>query len=1015
MVLWLYGTTPYFYFEFSLLLLSIVSCVCQYVYHEQYRYQLMQRRIRLAEHWHSSNYIHAIDVGIAEDSESKESLDQMVTSPKQAAAAASFPWSNDRYSLDQRIREAVVSLSYLGIGQSKEKRNQLLDLLIELFENEGRMKAADITRLSIAIERTLAAQTIEYYIIRLYVPQVTTFLALSKTSKLVRTMEGSLTKVSVSFTSVSHRMYWYLSSFFGLSEEPALSATFQRLLKFIDNNGELAMLAVASGHADELLESLPELSIQKPKTPDSKASREFQSTARKNFLQGAVKYFSTFRGKEEEKSPAHAHEEEELSPSSEPNHNSDPTEHVQYRSYPLFRAVLPPECSTSRPLYFKHAVQFWEALCEMSTLIFQSPQPREERTGLLKEKLREFVPSYLPSSCIYAPIGHDQHRIYSIIIDDCKAFSTVSRAPLLICLEIVDYVPQKRRDRSQLSWWKRSKRVIRESMNSIVEKGSSLASELGSEQLPSSYSRKLSHSSIMESKRSSEEKHDDYDKHLTLELLEAHHESTPIAESSTRSVYGSMDINPLSLSSAAGSGDSLMVSQERGQPIVFPSANQSHRNQNASLKVSPFASDDQLSASNIGMRSRPSHQQLAVDDDDAERSPSDKYQILKKPILHRTDECPDDLSRMNERQSNARAGLSAGSINVSDGNHPEEDRSPHRRQLFEDTSPKKRSSSDVVANESLSIDEIFKETWYQKEQRVRAESAVGSCSGWRLLPVIVKSLDDLRQEQMISQLLFIIDEILDRRGVDCWLRPYDIISIGKHSGIIEAVPDTISLDGLKKKFKDYTSLNDFFSRFFQPTSRRSLFARRSRVDTSESDTIIPSLAEAKENFMRSLAGYSIACYLLQIKDRHNGNILVDIYGHIIHIDFGFVLGIGPGNITFESAPFKLTSEMLEVLGGNQGPLFHRFRSLCIRAFLALRRDHRYLVSTLDMIAHVASDIPCFPNNDADRVVEEFRKRFVLDLSDQEAAMFMHELIDESIDSWTTTCFDRYERCCVGIL
>ena len=34
----------------------------------------------------------------------------------------------------------------------------------------------------------------------------------------------------------------------------------------------------------------------------------------------------------------------------------------------------------------------------------------------------------------------------------------------------------------------------------------------------------------------------------------------------------------------------------------------------------------------------------------------------------------------------------------------------------------------------------------------------------------------------------------------------------------------------------------------------------------------------EDAFVRSLAAYSMICYILQLKDRHNGNVLIDNHG-----------------------------------------------------------------------------------------------------------------------------------------
>ena len=103
-------------------------------------------------------------------------------------------------------------------------------------------------------------------------------------------------------------------------------------------------------------------------------------------------------------------------------------------------------------------------------------------------------------------------------------------------------------------------------------------------------------------------------------------------------------------------------------------------------------------------------------------------------------------------------------------------------------------------------------------------------------------------------------------------------------------------------------------------------------------------ARAQRNFAKSLAGYSVVTYLLQIKDRHNGNILLDRDGHLIHIDFGFMLSNSPGNIGFEAAPFKLPLEYIEVLGGTESDAYREFRRLVKEGFEAAREHCDRIIS-----------------------------------------------------------------------
>jgi hypothetical protein len=66
---------------------------------------------------------------------------------------------------------------------------------------------------------------------------------------------------------------------------------------------------------------------------------------------------------------------------------------------------------------------------------------------------------------------------------------------------------------------------------------------------------------------------------------------------------------------------------------------------------------------------------------------------------------------------------------------------------------------------------VFKEDWSAKEERLRSKSAFGHDPNWKLLPVLVKSNDDCRQEQLASQIIRRCASILARAKVPVWLYP----------------------------------------------------------------------------------------------------------------------------------------------------------------------------------------------------------------------------------------------------
>ncbi|KAL2254732.1 phosphatidylinositol 4-kinase alpha 1 isoform X2 [Sesamum indicum] len=257
---------------------------------------------------------------------------------------------------------------------------------------------------------------------------------------------------------------------------------------------------------------------------------------------------------------------------------------------------------------------------------------------------------------------------------------------------------------------------------------------------------------------------------------------------------------------------------------------------------------------------------------------------------------------------------------------------------------------------------------------------------------IFKVGDDCRQDVLALQVISLLKDIFEAVGLNLYLFPYGVLPTGPERGIIEVVPNSRSRSQMGETTDG--GLYEIFQQDFGPVGS-------------------PSFETARENFLISSAGYAVASLLLQPKDRHNGNLLFDNVGRLVHIDFGFILETSPGgNMRFESAHFKLSHEMTQLLdpsGVMKSETWYQFVSLCVKGYLAARRYMDGIINTVLLM--MDSGLPCFSRGDP---IGNLRKRFHPEMSEREAANFMIRTCTDAYNKWTTAGYDLIQYLQQGI-
>ena len=201
------------------------------------------------------------------------------------------------------------------------------------------------------------------------------------------------------------------------------------------------------------------------------------------------------------------------------------------------------------------------------------------------------------------------------------------------------------------------------------------------------------------------------------------------------------------------------------------------------------------------------------------------------------------------------------------------------------------------------------------------------------LHVMFKKGDDVRQDQLILQLLAVMDSVWKENDMDLCLSPYRCVATGFNEGMLEMVPNSKTIEDIVRNHsklhadedKSKTSstshpdqsivewlrmYNELPAGSKSQQSKSMLIKNTSdsaasngaaqhagiRRDPETMDPVefylveVTGLDAARRRFMLSLAGYCVMACVLGLGNRHFGNIMIRRNGEIFHIDFDLLLG-----------------------------------------------------------------------------------------------------------------------------
>jgi intein/homing endonuclease len=241
--------------------------------------------------------------------------------------------------------------------------------------------------------------------------------------------------------------------------------------------------------------------------------------------------------------------------------------------------------------------------------------------------------------------------------------------------------------------------------------------------------------------------------------------------------------------------------------------------------------------------------------------------------------------------------------------------------------------------------------------------------------------EDVRKDKIMMDVIRLMNIILTKElGIDLNIVTYNVIPCTSKSGIIEIVDKSDTLYSITKKG---VSLLNY------------------ALENNENAVVV----DLRQKFVRSCASYCVITFLLGIGDRHLENIMMTKDGQLFHIDYGFVLGYDPKPI--EIPMMRISSEMINALGGENSKYFEEFKILCNQIYSCLRRHVNLFYSMLNLLVELQPPVQNSVKFEERKLVEEIMKRFIPGEGDKEAKIQLDNRIANGTQSYRHAIIDFF--------